>query len=96
MSKTCMTCKHGEKDFYDEPCFSCCGFQYYTPISEKDDKQIYCELLTMYITELDLAMGNDYNECDTIMRDVKKDKFMQLLGEFKTAIIIDLQGREEE
>jgi hypothetical protein len=41
-------------------------------------------------------MGNNYSECDAIMRDVKKDKFMQLLGEFKKAIIIDLQGREEK
>lgn len=95
MSKSCMTCKHGEKDFFDEPCFSCLGFQHYVPVSEKDDKQIYCELLAMYITELDLATGNDCSECDAIMRDVKKDKFMRLLEEFKKAIIIDLQGEEE-
>lgn len=56
----------------------------------KDSKQIYSELLMMYIIELDLAMGNDYNECDTIMRDVKKDRFMELLGEFKKAIMIEL------
>lgn len=69
----------------------CQGYELYEPAIEKEDRQIYSELLMMYITELDLAMGNDYNECDTIMRDVKKDRFMQLLGEFKKAIIIGLQ-----
>ena len=52
----------------------------------KDSKQIYSELLMMYITELDLAMGNDYNECDTVMRDIKKDTFMDKLEEFAAAI----------
>ena len=52
----------------------------------KDSKQIYSELLMMYITELDLAMGNDYNECDIIMRDIKKDTFMEKLGEFAATI----------
>ena len=52
----------------------------------KDSKQIYSELLMMYIIELDLAMGNDYNECDPIMRDIKKDTFMEKLGEFAAAI----------
>lgn len=52
----------------------------------KDSKQLYSELLMMYITELDLAMGNDYNECDTIERDIKKDTFMEKLREFAIAI----------
>lgn len=52
----------------------------------KDSKQLYSELLMMYITELDLAMGNDYNECDTIMRDIKKDTFTEKLREFASAI----------
>ena len=53
---------------------------------EKDSKQLYSELLMMYITELDLAMGNDYNECDAIARDIKKDTFMEKLKDFAIAI----------
>lgn len=94
MSKTCSTCKYGNVGSFDEPCFSCDGYDSYQPYTEKDYKQIYSELLMMYIKELDLAMGNDYNECDNIMRDVKKDRFMELLEEFKAAFRIELEKGE--
>lgn len=94
MTKDCRTCKYEETDRYDDPCYYCHGYELYEAVTEKRDKQIYSELIAMYITELDLAMGNDYNECDTIMRDVKKDKFMELLSEFKKAIMIELQEEE--
>ena len=52
----------------------------------KDSKQLSNELLRMYIIELDLAMRNDYDKCDIIMRDAKRDIFIEKLKEFEEKI----------
>ena len=52
----------------------------------KDSKQLSNELLRMYIIELDLAMRNDYDTCDIIMRDAKRDIFIEKLKEFEEKI----------
>ena len=94
MSRDCSTCKYEETDPFETPCYYCVDKKFYEPKTERDCRAIHFELLGMYITELDLAMGNDYNECDNIMCDVKKDKFMDLLSEYYTAIKIELEKGE--
>lgn len=55
---------------------------------ERDEKQLWLELTTMYL----VALGNDEG-IDEWHYEIMKDRFMNKLSEFKTAII--REQREE-
>lgn len=87
MEEKCYNCKYESLSTHEQPCCDCFDHSYWIAKDKpRDSKQIWSELLMMYITELDLAMGNDYNECDTVMRDIKKDTFIEKLSELCEAI----------
>ena len=57
MKKPCETCKHQELTARDEPCRNCVNLEGYEPREiTKDSKQIYSELLMMYIKALNNAI----------------------------------------
>ena len=89
MNKPCETCKHQKLTARDEPCRNCVNLEGYEPREiTKDSKQIYLELLMMYIKALNNCEG-----IDELFYEVQKDRFMNLLGEFQQ--VIRIEEREE-
>ena len=87
MKKPCETCKHQKLTARDEPCRNCVNLEGYEPI-ERDEKQLWLELTAMYITAL-----HNNESINEWYYEVMKDRFMNKLSEFKTAII--REQREE-
>ena len=90
MSRDCSTCKYEEVDPFETPCYYCVDKKFYEPKTERDCRAIHFELLGMYLK----ALG-DCEGVDLLHYQVQKDKFMDLLSEYYTAIKIELEKGED-
>lgn len=90
MEKKCYTCKDSELNEHQQPCCDCTEHKYWRLKVERDEKQLWLELTAMYLT----ALGNDEG-IDEWYYEVMKDRFMNKLSEFKTAIIKEYEEDKE-